>query len=121
MSEINFTDMQKMQLELHREHKSWGMPRAEITQESILYIVEEIGEMIAITKKKGVQAILDDEIVRENFKAEMVDVLMYVTKVMLCLDISPEEISTAFIKKHNYNMKRNWDKQNEKLYSEKSM
>ncbi|MFI3326073.1 MAG: nucleotide pyrophosphohydrolase [Clostridia bacterium] len=119
MSEINFTDMNKMQLDLHKAHPSWGMPRPEIAKDTTLYMVEEIGEMVAILKKKGEDAILNNEIVRENFTTEMVDVLMYLNKLMLCFEITPQEISDAFVKKHNYNLEREWQKQNDALYSQK--
>ena len=47
-------------------------------------MVEEIGEVIAILKKKGSTAIAEDPAVREAFLGEMADVLMYFTTMFFC-------------------------------------
>ena len=116
---IDFADMQNMQKELQELHKGEWNPLTPIqARNQMLWLVDELGEAIAIIKKKGEHGIMEDENIRENFCAEIADVLMYLNDVLLCYDITPEEISAAYTKKHDYNMKRNYVKQNEKLYHE---
>ena len=116
---IDFADMQQMQKNLQELHKGEWNPLTPLqARNQMLWLVDELGEAIAIIKKKGEQGIMEDENVRENFCAEIADVLMYLNDVLICYDITPEEISEAYVKKHEYNMKRNYVKQNEKLYNE---
>lgn len=44
--------------------------------------------------------------VRAHFIEEMADVLMYYNDVMLCYDISVEELKEAYLEKHRKNMNR---------------
>ncbi len=121
MAEINFSDMQKMQLELYEAHKEkWSALEPKQARNQLLWLIEELGEAIAIIKKKGEDAIMTDEAVRDNFCAELTDVLMYFNDALICYDISPEEISEAYRKKHAYNMKRDYVRQNERLYTNKT-
>ncbi|MDO4459379.1 MAG: DUF550 domain-containing protein [Clostridia bacterium] len=106
---IGFSEMREMQLKLQELHKGdWAELDPEQARNQLLYMVEEVGEVIAIAKKKGDDAIMNDPAVRANFITEFSDVLMYLNDVLICYDISPEEISIAFRKKHAKNMKRNW-------------
>lgn len=90
---IDFADMQQMQKNLQELHKGEWNPLTPLqARNQMLWLVDELGEAIAIIKKKGEQGIMEDENVRENFCAEMADVLMYLNDVLLCYDISPEEI-----------------------------
>lgn len=59
-------------------------------------------EMQAIQK----QLIMEDTEVRKHFIEEMCDVLMYFNDVMLCYDISIEELKTVYLQKHKRNMER---------------
>ena len=43
---------------------------------------------------------------RTHFIEEMCDVLMYFNDVMLCYDISPEDLRDIYFKKHKKNMGR---------------
>lgn len=118
MSEINFSDMREMQLELYEAHKDkWDELEPRQARNQLLWLIEELGEAISIIKKKGETAIMEDEAVRENFCTELADVLMYFNDALICYNISPQEISLAYQKKHAYNMKRDWVKQNNELYS----
>jgi NTP pyrophosphatase (non-canonical NTP hydrolase) len=117
---INFQDMMEMQRELYEPHQGEWEPLAPpYARNRLLWMVEEVGECIAIIKKKGDAAIMEDQAVRENFCAEAADVLMYLNDVLISYGVSPEEISRAYVEKHAYNMRRNYNKQNEKLYTEK--
>ena len=57
-------------------------------------------------KKHGDQSILCDADVRGHFVEEMCDVLMYFNDVMLCYNVSPQEIARAYREKHCRNMER---------------
>ena len=83
----------------------------------ILYMVEEIGETIAILKKKGSDAVMEDPAVREAFLAEMADVLMYYHDILLRYHVTPEEISLAYLKKHTYDQKRDYAKEYKEQYN----
>ena len=79
-------------------------------------MIEEIGEAIAILKKKGDQAVMQDLLVRNAFLEELADVLMYYTDVLLRYHIAPEEISEAYIRKHATNMGRNFSAEYKEKY-----
>ena len=76
----------------------------------LLWMIEEMGEVISVIKKKGDNAIMTDRKTREHFVEEMSDVLMYYNDVLLRYNITPNEISSAYINKHNKNMNRNYEK-----------
>jgi NTP pyrophosphatase (non-canonical NTP hydrolase) len=77
-------------------------------------MIEEIGEVIAIIKKKGEDKIVNEPEVRDRFVEEMGDVLMYFIDTLNRFGISAEEFSKGYVKKYNSNMKRDYDKQYEK-------
>ena len=83
----------------------------------VLYMVEEIGEVIAIIKKKGSAAIAEDPAVRTAFLEEMADVLMYYHDILLRYHITAEEISEAYAAKHGYNMDRNYTDEYKEQYN----
>lgn len=66
-----------------RHKGEWSPMESEYGKDFLLYMVEEIGEVIAILKKKGSTAIAEDPAVREAFLGEMADVLMYYNDVLL--------------------------------------
>jgi len=75
---------------------------------SILWAIDELGEAIAIIKKKGSQAIMENESVREHFVEETADVFMYLFDMMESYGITAEEFSDAYIGKFRRNMGRDW-------------
>ena len=117
MKDLSVSDMLHMQRELYEAHKNkWAPLEAKYAKESILWMMEEVGECIAVIKKKGDQAIMEDQGVRQAFCEEMSDVLMYFHDALLRYDISADEISTAYSEKHKRNMHRNYMKEYEKQY-----
>ena len=107
--DMKVSDMMRMQMELWELHKdSWSPMSPEYGRNFILWMMEEIGESIAILKKKGDAAIMEDPAVRAAFVEEMSDVLMYYTDTLLRYGVSPEELSNAYIAKHEKNMGRNF-------------
>ena len=89
-----------------RHKGEWSPMESEYGKDFLLYMVEEIGEVIAILKKKGSTAIAEDPAVREAFLGEMADVLMYYNDVMLCYGISADELKQVYTAKFEKNMTR---------------
>ena len=118
---LSIAEMQKMQLELYEENKEkWNDMEPKAAKSHILYMVEEIGECISIIKKKGLNAIMENPEVRSRFLEEITDVQNYYIEVLNRLNITPEEFSNAYIEKHNINMKRNYEKDNNEKYNKKT-
>lgn len=119
--DLSISEMQKMQLELYEVNKEkWGDIEPEDAKNHILYMVEEIGECISIIKKKGINAIMENEEIRGRFLEEVTDVQNYYIEVLNRLNITPEEFSKAYIDKHNSNMNRNYEKDNKEKYNKKT-
>ena len=115
--DLNISEMIKMQKELHEINtESWGEYYPDDAKNHLLYMVEEMGECIYIIKKKGIDTIMQEGHVRERFVEEISDVLMYYIEVLIRLEISPEELSKAYIEKHNTNMNRNFVEDNKRKY-----
>lgn len=112
MEELKISDMLKTQYELWEAHKDkWSPMEPKAARNFFLWMIEEIGEVIAIIKKKGEDKIMEDETVKDMFKEELVDVLMYYLDILNRYGITGQEITEAYIKKHEYNMKRDYEKQ----------
>lgn len=106
---LNISEMKKMQLKLYEINKEkWNDMEPKAAKNHILYMVEELGECISIIKKKGINEIMENPQIRDRFTEEFADVLMYYTEVLNRLNITEEEISKAYTKKHEYNMNRNF-------------
>ncbi len=104
---ISIERMMKIQAELHEKYgKDWFKRCPENGHYSLLWAMGEMGEIVDIIKKQGHEKIMADEVVRNDFVKEIVDVMMYMTDLMACFDISAEEFSKVYEDKHAYNMKR---------------
>ena len=107
MSDFGFTQMQQIQKELQEKYKDKWMPIEPATAKSkLLWLVAKLGEVIDIVKKDGDEKITADPAVRTHFIEELCDVMMYFNDVMLCYDISPEELKEIYLAKHKKNMGR---------------
>ena len=107
MKNFCFEDMQKIQKELQEKYKDkWPTLKPEVAREKLLWLMIELGEVADIIKKQGDENIMNDKDTRQHFIEEMCDVMMYFNDVMICYDITPEELSEIYIDKHNKNMKR---------------
>ena len=84
---------------------------------SILWSIDELGEAIAIIKKKGADGIMENETVRAHFIEEVADTFMYLFDMMNAYEISAEEFSDAFVKKFEKNMGRQWS-ENKIMYED---
>lgn len=117
MADIKISDMMQMQMALWEQHKDkWSPMEAEYGRNFILWMMEEIGENIAIIKKKGDTAIMHEQAVRSSFVEEMSDVLMYYMDTLLRYGVTPEEISNAYLAKHSKNMERNYQSEYQSKY-----
>lgn len=115
--DLTISQMMQMQKELFEPHKNkWSPMEPEYGKDFILYMVEEIGETIAILKKKGSGAVMSDPEVRAAFLEEMADVLMYYHDILLRFHVTPEEISRAYLRKHDRNMGRDYTQEYKELY-----
>lgn len=116
--DLSISQMMALQKELFEPHKyEWHPMEPTYGKDFILYMIEEIGEVISIIKKKGCGAVAEDPAVREAFLAEMADVLMYYHDILLRYHVTPEEISAAYLKKHARDMCRNYREEYKEKYN----
>ena len=115
--DLKISDMMQMQRKLHKLHEEeWYPLEPEYGRNSILFMIEEVGETIAIVKKKGDAAILEDPQVRQSFLEEMADVLMYYTDALLRYHVTEDEISKSYLDKHLKNVGRDYAEEYKELY-----
>jgi NTP pyrophosphatase (non-canonical NTP hydrolase) len=115
--DLSISRMMQMQEALFEPHKDkWQPMEPEYGKDFILYMIEEVGEAIAILKKKGHAAVMEDPAVREAFLSEMADVLMYYHDILLRFHVTPEEISEAYARKHSIDMARDYDREYKEKY-----
>ena len=101
------SELMEMQHALYEKHRHEWLPHAPQSGRSyLLWSVEELGEMIAIIKKKGDSAIESNPAVRAHFVEEAADVLMYLMDTLDCYGITGEDLSDAYVDKFARNMKR---------------
>ncbi|MFD3157669.1 MazG nucleotide pyrophosphohydrolase domain-containing protein [Haloimpatiens sp. FM7330] len=117
--DLKVSEMLKLSRELWEKHKdTWAPMEPEYGKTFILYMIEEIGEVIAIIKKKQEDDIMNDSVVRERFVEELGDVMMYYMDVLNRFKISPEEFSSIYMKKFKSNMNRDYANQYKKYINE---
>lgn len=115
--DLSISQMMELQKELFALHKDkWTPMEPQYGKDFILWMIEEVGEAIAILKKKGHAAVMEDEQVRKAFLSEMADVLMYYHDILLRFNVSPEEISEAYVRKHGIDMARNFEREYKEKY-----
>ena len=102
--------LMRMQRELYEKHRdTWDPLQPEYARNSLLWLVEEVGEVVAIFKKRGERETAQNPQLREAFLTEMSDVLMYYIEALRRFQVTPEELGTAYIQKFQKNMSRNYD------------
>ncbi|MCR5154795.1 MAG: nucleotide pyrophosphohydrolase [Lachnospiraceae bacterium] len=105
--DFSLNEMQEMQKKLEERYKErWEPLVPESSRNKLLWMVGEIGEVIDIVKKNGPERTAKDEKTREHLLEEMSDILMYYNEVMMCFNISPEELKQAYTQKIDKNMNR---------------
>lgn len=114
--DLRISGMLELSYKLWEKHSdTWSPMNPEYGKTFILYMIEEIGEAIAIIKKKGEAEIMNNPEVREHFVEEMGDVLMYYMDVLNRFNISAEEFSRVYMKKFQKNMNRDYEEQYKNL------
>ncbi len=107
MTDFGFQDMQRVQKELQEKYKNiWSPIEPSCGKDKLLWMMIEAGEMADIIKKQGDEGIMQDADTRRHFIEETCDVLMYLNDVMLCFDISIDELKEIYLEKHKRNMGR---------------
>ena len=110
MSDLKFSEIMAMQKELQDKHKSeWAPLTPEYGRSCLLWMVEELGEVISVVKKCDEKVIMADEQVRSALTEEFVDVLMFMNDALMCYGITASQFSDAYLKKHAKNMKKDWN------------
>lgn len=109
---LNLDEMYELAYKLWEQNsESWGPMSPDDGRNYLLYMVEEIGEVIAILKKKKTSGIMEEPLVRERFVEELCDVMMYYVDLLHRYKITPEEFSTAYRAKYETNMNRDYQNQ----------
>ena len=99
-------ELLEIQTALQEKYRGiWEGDHPETAKNHLLYAVEEIGEVSAILKKRGAQAVVEDAGVRAHFCEEMADVFMYLCDVMLCCGVTAGEFENAYRAKAERNLK----------------
>ena len=102
-------EMLAMQQALQKRYEGiWEGDSPATAKNHLLYAVEEVGEVAAILKKRGAEAVRDDENVRAAFCEEMSDVLMYLMDTVLCCGVSAEQLEAAYRAKAQRNLTRDF-------------
>lgn len=114
--DLCFSEMLAMQRALWEKHKDeWEPLEPKYARDSILWMVDELGEVIAIIKKMQEERIQNDPAIRAHFVEELADVLMYFTDAMMRYGITAEEIGQAYRGKFQRNMQRDWESELKRL------
>ena len=107
MEEFTVNEMLNMQKTLQEKYKDkWGGLSAEEGKGHLLWMIGEIGEVIDIIKKHGGSKVIDTPELKSHLIEEMADVLMYFNDIMLCYDITSDELKDSYVSKFNKNMQR---------------
>lgn len=107
MEDFSISEMQKMQQKLQDKYQDkWEHICPKVGNNKLLWMIGEIGEVIDIIKKNGSDTAHCDQKIRKDLVEELADVLMYYNDVLLCFDISAEELKQAYVDKFQKNMKR---------------
>jgi len=107
MRDVTIAQLMEMQHELWSLHQdTWAPMEPEYGRDALLWMVEELGEVIAIIKKQGDSAIMGDADTRAHFTEEMCDVLMYYLDALLRYGVTAEDLGEAYRVKHRFNLNR---------------
>ncbi len=107
MEEFTINEMLDMQRDLQEKYKDkWEGISPEVGKNKLLWMIGEVGEVIDIVKKNGGSTACTDEALRHHLIEEMTDVLMYYNDVLLCYNITSDELKSVYTEKFSKNMRR---------------
>ncbi len=110
MKDLKISDLFEMQKKLWEQNKEkWAPMEPSYARNFLLFMIEEMGESIAIIKKKGDDEIMNNKLVRNHFIEEMGDIMMYYFDTLLRYKVTPEEFNKIYLKKHLTNLKRDYN------------
>lgn len=110
--DLKLSEIMEMQRQLQAKHKGeWTPLTPDYGRSCLLWMVEELGEIVSVIKKRGETNIMVDPVIREAFIEEFADVLMFMNDALMCYEIRAEDLSDVILKKHNKNMSRDWEKE----------
>lgn len=107
MADFSMEEMRTMQQTLQERYKDkWEPIGPETGKNKLLWMVGEIGEVIDIVKKHGGTQACTDPDFRKDLIEELADVLMYYNDILLCYNITPDELGQSYREKFKRNMNR---------------
>ena len=107
MPDFGINEMQEMQRMLQNKYQDkWEPICPETGKNKMLWMIGEIGEVIEKKKKNGGAKASSDNKLRKELIEELADVLMYYNDILLCYNISSEELKSIYVEKFQKNMKR---------------
>lgn len=105
--DFSIGEMHEMQKKLQDKYKDiWEGISPEVGQNKLLWMIGEIGEVIDVVKKNGWEEAVRNPERRKDLVEELADVLMYYNDVLMCYDITAEELKKAYTEKFQRNMTR---------------
>ena len=105
--DFSINEMLEMQKILQDKYQDiWEPICPETGKNKLLWMIGEIGEVIDVIKKNGDLKVCEDIEIKKVLVEELADVLMYYNDILLCYDISAEELKRSYISKFEKNMKR---------------
>jgi NTP pyrophosphatase (non-canonical NTP hydrolase) len=111
MTPITISEMMELSEKLYKLHENDWMKK---TPESNIYwvgwLVGEIGEVIDIIKKKGVDKIMNDKSTRHEMLKEITDCYMYLADILNRYEFTDEEFSEVYRDKMKFNLNRDYSK-----------
>ena len=112
--DLSVSEMLNMSTRLWEKNKeSWAPMEPEHGKTFILYMIEEIGEVISIVKRKKTRELMERGATRDHLIEELADVMMYFSDVLNRFDITPEEFAQVYREKHRTNLGRDFDSEHE--------
>lgn len=100
-------EMMEMQEKLQEKYRNiWDELSPEKGRDKLLWTIGEIGEVIDIVKKNGEEKLMQSAALKEELVTELADVLMYFNEILMCYDISEDELKQAYTSKFKKNMQR---------------
>ena len=107
MAQFTLEEALQMQRQLQEKYRDiWEPIGPETAKNKLLWMLGEAGEVIDILKKNGGTEAVQNESLRAQLTEELADVLMYFGDVLLCCNISAEELGEAYRSKHARNLTR---------------
>ena len=116
MNDFRISELLEMSYKLWEKNKAtWSPMEPHYGRNMLLWMVEELGEVISIIKKKGEDEIMSDPELRKAFVEELADVMGYYCEFLNRYSVTAEELSDSFLAKHKHNMERDYETQYKNL------